>query len=107
MHATKSIAFKKKVITILQFNKIQNKNSLNLKKKWRKKQIKICNSEPNQNQTDQQRKFNSNYEINRGKIRLSKPLSLMQQLFLQNTCVVLGKKLGIQQNDRVRSFKKL
>ena len=53
-------------------------------------QIKICNSEPNQNKTDQQRKFNSNYDINRGKIRSSKPLSLMQQLFLQNTRVVLG-----------------
>ena len=53
-------------------------------------QIKICNSEPNQNKTDQRRKFNSNYEINRGKIRPSKPLSLMQQLFLQNTRVVLG-----------------
>ena len=66
------------------------------KKKKKKKQIKICNSEPNQNQTDQRRKFNSNYEINRGKIRLSKPLSLMQQLFLQNTRVVPGKKLNIQ-----------
>ena len=53
-------------------------------------QIKICNSEPNQNKIDQRRKFNSKYEINRGKIRPSKPLSLMQQLFLQNTCVVLG-----------------
>ena len=51
----------------------------------------MCNSEPNQNQTDQWTKLNSNYEINRGKIRLSEPLSLMQQLFLQNTCVVLAK----------------
>ena len=70
----------------------------------KKKRIKICNSKPNQNQTDQRRKFNSNYEINRGKIRLSKPLSLMQQLFLQNTRVLPGKKLCIQQNDKIRSF---
>ena len=36
-----------------------------------KRHIKICNLEPNQTQTDQWTKFNSNYEINRGKIRLS------------------------------------
>ena len=30
----------------------------------------------------------------------------MQQLFLQNTCVIFGKELSIQQNDRVRSFLK-
>ena len=51
-------------------------------------------------------KINSNYEINRGKIRLSKPFSLMQQLLLQNTRVVPGKELSIQKNDRVRSFLK-
>ena len=51
-------------------------------------------------------KINSNYEINRGKIRLSKPFSLMQQLFLQNTRVVPSKEISSQQNDRVRSFLK-
>ena len=30
----------------------------------------------------------------------------MQKLFLQNTHVVPGKELSIQQNDRVRSFLK-
>ena len=51
-------------------------------------------------------KIKSNYEINRGKIRLSKPFSLMQQLFLQNTRVVPSKEISSQQNDRVRSFLK-
>ena len=51
-------------------------------------------------------KINSNYEINRGKIRLSKPFSLMQQLLLQNTRVVPSKEISSQQNDRVRSFLK-
>ena len=59
-------------------------------------------SKPNRSMEE----INSNYDINRGKIRLSKPFSLMQQLFLQNTRVVPSKEISSQQNDRVRSFLK-
>ena len=61
-----------------------------------------------------QRKFKQqihngkNYKINKGKIRLSLPISLFQQLCMQFTQVLNltenCSKFEFQQNDRVRRF---